>query len=165
MRTSLPLLAFLALPILEIATFILVGQRIGVGPTLLLVLLAGFAGVLILRRLGLSALTKLNRTLRRESLSGEGLAGNFLIAVGAVLLIIPGFLTDIAALLLFLPPVRSLIWRRWAGSIQMKTYYSSSHTTNPPSGGPRAHGDYVDLSPEDFRRSADPDAPRLDRRD
>jgi UPF0716 protein FxsA len=165
MRTTLPLLAFLAMPILEIATFILVGQRIGVGPTLLLVLLAGFAGVMILRRLGLNALTKLNRTLRRENLSGEGLAGNFLIAVGAVLLIIPGFLTDIAALLLFLPPVRGLIWRRWAGSIQMKTYYTSSHSSHAPGGGSRGTGDFVDLSPEDFRRAGDPDAPRLDRPD
>lgn len=165
MRTSLPLLAFLAMPILEIATFILVGQRIGVGPTLLLVLFAGFAGVLILRRQGLGALKKLNRNLRRESLSGEGLADNFLIAIAAVLLIIPGFLTDIVALLLLLRPVRRLIWRRWAKNIQMRTYYSSSHSPGPHPHGGRSNGDYVDLSPDDFRRAADPDAPRLDRPD
>lgn len=165
MRTSLPLLAFLATPILEIATFILVGQRIGVGPTLLLVVFAGFAGVMILRRQGLGALKKLNRNLRRESLSGEGLADNLLIAIAAVLLIIPGFLTDIVALLLLLPPVRRLIWRHWANKIQMRTYYTSSHSSGPNRNGARSKDDFVDLSPEDFRRDIDPDAPRLNRPD
>jgi UPF0716 protein FxsA len=165
MRTTLPLLAFLATPILEIATFILVGQRIGVGPTLLLTLLAGFAGVMILRRQGLGALKKLNRNLRRESLSGEGLADGFLIVVAAVLLMIPGFLTDIAALLLLLPPVRRLIWRRWASSIEMRTYYTSNRSRGPTNGGAKSNGDFVDLSPEDFRRAADPDTTRLERPD
>ncbi|MDH6269335.1 UPF0716 protein FxsA [Rhizobium sp. SG_E_25_P2] len=165
MRTTLPLLAFLATPILEIATFILVGQRIGVGLTLVLVLISGFTGLLILRRQGLGALKKLNRNLRRESLSGEGLADGFLIAMAAMLLIIPGFLTDIVALFLLLPPIRKLIWRRWASSIQMRTYYTSGQQSDPNRSGRRSKGDFVDLSPDDFHRDDHPDVTRLDRPD
>lgn len=110
MRFSLPALLFLALPALEIATFIVVGRRIGVAATLGLVVLTSLVGVMLLRSQGLGLLAR----LRQDVASGEGaersLVHGAMMAAGGLLLLLPGFLTDILGLLLFIPALRDLAW-------------------------------------------------------
>ena len=95
------LIAFGLIPLIEIALFVIVGRWIGVGATLGLVVLAAVAGSMILRNRGLAAAQGLRRFNGLQPIAGEAL-----IAVAAVLLILPGFLTDIVALALLTPPLR-----------------------------------------------------------
>lgn len=97
--------AFLVLPLVEIALFVVVGGRIGLWPTLAVVIGSGILGVGILQRMGGvgSSLT----VVRGDLLSP--LAERTLLAVAALLLILPGFLTDTLGLVLLLPFVRRLI--------------------------------------------------------
>jgi UPF0716 protein FxsA len=143
-----PLIVLLAFPILEIATFIYVGQWLGVWTTIGLVILAAVLGVSILRYQGLGALRKINRDLSRAQPPGEGIVDGFMIVVASFLLIIPGFLSDIAGLLLIIPPVRHFVWRLVGRNISVRSYSSGFRR------GKRRES-YVDLSPEDFRREDD----------
>ncbi|MFN3576522.1 MAG: FxsA family protein [Tabrizicola sp.] len=119
------ILAILALPLVEIALFVTLGARLGLWLTLAWVLLTAAGGVFILRRLAASGLS-----VRREEFV-EGFRGRMaedplsplvdqaLVAVAAVLLILPGFFTDALGLLLLVPPLRrtliALMARRMGG--------------------------------------------------
>lgn len=99
-------LLIIALVLAEIASLILMGQAVGVLLALLLVILAALAGAGILRRQGSDAIRGMRGALQtgrdpRPTL----LRGGFRV-VAALLLIFPGFLGDVVALLLLLPPVQ-----------------------------------------------------------
>ncbi len=160
MPAIVPLFVLLAFPILEIVTFIYVGQWLGVWKTIGLVILAAVLGVAILRTQGLGALRKINKDLRRAQPPAKGIIDGFMIVVASFLLIIPGFLSDIVGLLLIIPPVRHLIWRLLGRSISVRAYSTGFRRG-------RRRDDYVDLSPEDFRREKDDpsDNPQLRGRD
>lgn len=110
-------LGILALPLVEIALFVTLGARLGLWLTLAWVVLTAVLGVLLLKSRAVSGA----RVARQEFV--EGFRGRMaedpfspvvhqgLIAAAAVLLILPGFLTDALGLLLLLPPVRGLLIR------------------------------------------------------
>ena len=146
MRPPFAMIAFLLLPILEIATFVIVGQWIGVLKTIALVMFSGILGVAVLRRQGFNAHSALNRGPLHIKDSAKGLASGVLLVLAGILLLVPGFLTDIVALLLFIPSVRNLIWRKSAKSIKVQTFTNSGFHSRP------SH-EAVDLDPTDFRRT------------
>lgn len=152
MPAVVPLFMFLALPVVEIALFVYVGQWLGVWKTIGLVILAAVLGVAILRYQGLGALRKINRDLRKARPPADGIVDGFMIVVASLLLIIPGFLTDFLGLLLIIPPIRHLVWRLWGRSVRIRTY--SGH----PRRG-RRREEFYDLPPEDFRRDDAPGDP------
>lgn len=103
------LLAFLCIPIAEIAVFIKAGQIIGLGWTLAVVVLTAVIGTALLRRQGLKVLTQTQQKLDRGELPvGELFDGICLLIAGALLLT-PGFITDCVGFALFIPPVRQLL--------------------------------------------------------
>ena len=101
-------LALLLVPIVEIAVAVAVARGIGGGPTVLLVLLFSVAGLWLLRREGLGAIRDL-RSRRPGSLAPAAAADRALKVVAALLLVFPGLLTDVAGLLLLVPPVRATV--------------------------------------------------------
>ncbi|MGA1856661.1 FxsA family protein [Azospirillum sp. 11R-A] len=106
-----PLLLILLLPILEIVGFIQVGDWIGAGPTIGLLALSAVVGMLIVRHQGLASLSKAQAAAARgEAPIGTVLDG-FCAVLAGVLLIIPGFLTDILGILLLIRPLRRGIGR------------------------------------------------------
>ena len=108
----LVVLALLALPFLEIAVFVAVGERIGAGPTVALALLGSAAGIVLLRIQGLATLARArDAALANQPPLDELLDGLAILLAGA-LLIIPGFITDVLGLLLFVPGLRWLLLRR-----------------------------------------------------
>ena len=111
MLGRLIVLTLVALPLLEIALFILIGQRIGVIPTLLGVLASTAIGALVLRWQGVSVLRQVQATVNRGELPARQVADAMLVGVGAALMIVPGYFTTLVGLLLVLPAVRSLIYR------------------------------------------------------
>lgn len=102
----------LSIPVIEIALFVQVGGLIGAGPVVALVLLAGLAGVALVRRHGPQTLATVQAALRRGEDPGEPILHAALLLVAAGLFVTPGFLTDAVALLLLLPVVRRAIYRR-----------------------------------------------------
>jgi len=106
------MLGALALPLIEIALFILVGGWIGVWPTLGLVALAGMAGILLLRGQGAGAMATMRQAGRPGADPAALLARGALRVLAGLLLIVPGFLTDAIALALLVPGVERLILRR-----------------------------------------------------
>ena len=108
----LVLIAFVAVPLIEIAVFIEVGGHIGVWNTVLTVILTAMIGTWLLRRQGLRTLQRAQESFNRNVLPvAELFDGLCLLAAGALLLT-PGFVTDAAGLLLFVPPLRRLL-RQW----------------------------------------------------
>ncbi len=106
-----PLLLILLLPILEIVGFIQVGDWIGAGPTIGLLALSAVVGMLLVRHQGLASLTRAQAAAARgEAPIGTVLDG-FCAVLAGILLIIPGFLTDILGIALLIGPLRRGIGR------------------------------------------------------
>lgn len=105
---SILMASFLA----EVVVFAVVAERIGFGDTLLLTLASSLFGAAMLRRQGTSALAAL-RNLSGQQLVGEGvLVDGMLGALGALLLILPGFISDLVGLVLIAPSGRQWVMRR-----------------------------------------------------
>ena len=146
----------LALPFIEIATFIVVGGKIGVLWTIALVVLSSIAGALLLRLQGFGAVNRIRNEVEAGRNPGRELAHGAMIMLAALLLLIPGFVTDIIGLLLFIPPIRDLAWQFLKRRITVRSSFSASF------GGfaARRGGDKtIDLDAEDFSRSPDPKSP------
>lgn len=120
---------------LEIAGVLLVGSWIGVGWTLLL-LLGGFVlGLALVGRGGREAMAAVNQAARSRQVTDDAVTGGFLTVVAAVLLMIPGFISDLAALALLLPPVRALVRRRMRAWAQRRSAtIQVVHLTGRPAG-------------------------------
>ena len=133
----------------ELIVFVAVADRVGFGWAVILSLASSLFGMAMLRRSGLSAVATL-RSLNERSLSREGmLVDGMLGALGAVLLILPGFLTDIAGLVLLAPSVRQTVARRFGLSMDV-----------PLARPPRRPGDRtIDLPQADWTRLDNPRNP------
>lgn len=107
--------AFVLLPLIEIVLFFTVGGWIGLWPTLVLVLAMAVLGSWILRVRGGMALADLRRSLDEFRDPAEPVAHGGLILLAGLLLLIPGFLTDLIGLTLLIRPARNLAVRLLAG--------------------------------------------------
>lgn len=96
----------------EMATFLWVGSRIGLGWALLVALLTALIGSVLVRRAGLAVLGQLRRRWREGSVPGRELTHGAAILVAGAFLISPGFITDLAGFLLLVPAVRDRIHGR-----------------------------------------------------
>lgn len=105
---------FLLLIILEIAGFIWVADHIGLGLTLLAVLASAFLGLWVIKRTGLDMIAKLRLTLGQGQEPGHSLVDGACFVIAGLLLILPGFFSDILAGLLMLPVTRNWFIRRLA---------------------------------------------------
>jgi UPF0716 protein FxsA len=103
------MLGILALPLVEIALFIIIGGAIGLWLTLGWVVLSAILGMLILARVARSGPISFDRDVRGLRDPMSPLAGRALTILGAGLLILPGFLTDVLGLVLMLPPMQGLL--------------------------------------------------------
>ena len=141
------LLAFLiSLPLAEIAVLIAAGTQIGLLPTLLLLILTGLAGMLLIRASGLAVLWQARADAAAgKSPEGALLASAFSVIAG-ILLIVPGFLSDILALLLLVPAFQAWVARcvplRMAGGGPFP-----GAAPRAPDGGPVIDGDYTEVTP------------------
>jgi len=137
------LLALLALPFLELAVFVAVTGMIGFGWALSLVAAGSAIGLLILRRAGGNHIARMRVALDQGSFTAwQADASGGAILTAGILLLIPGFITDIAALCLLIPPLRHA----------MRVAFG--HVVAPV----RNDG-VVDLPPEQWHQVPDPSLP------
>lgn len=111
MRAVVVLAVFIGLPILEIWVILQVGHQIGALPTVLLLVLESALGAWVVRREGARAWRALTGALTTGSLPGRELADAALVLVGGVLLLTPGFVTDVFGFFCVLPFTRPLARR------------------------------------------------------
>ncbi|QIJ61548.1 FxsA family membrane protein [Streptomyces sp. JB150] len=109
LRTALPL-AVAASLVLEIWLLTVVAEAAG-GFTVFLLLLAGLVlGSLVIKRAGRRAFRNLNEALQSGTAPSSG-GGSGLLMLGGLLLMLPGLISDVAGLLLLVPPVRKALGR------------------------------------------------------
>jgi UPF0716 protein FxsA len=95
--------------LVEMTLLITLGRALGLFWTLALVLGAGFAGAWLARREGLRSALRMRSQMAAGALPAAEMTDGVLIAIAAVLLIIPGVLGDIIGLALLFPPTRTVI--------------------------------------------------------
>lgn len=147
------LIAFIAVPLIEIALFIQVGGAIGLWPTLLIVVLTAILGTFLVRQQGLLALSQLRSRLSELRDPTEALAHGAMILFSGALLLTPGFFTDALGFALLIPGVRTAVFSAIRARIKI-------HSFGPPNTAPRPDdgiidGEFEELGPEP-RRSTGP---------
>ena len=105
------LLIILFIPLVEIYLFIQIGAQIGAFNTILIILLTAVIGIYFVRLQGLSTLKSGVTQLYRNQIPVYEMMSGAALAFAALLLIIPGFATDVIGLLLMLPVTRGLIFK------------------------------------------------------
>ena len=136
------LLSIVLVPIVEIYLFIKIGSLIGAFNTILLIFITAITGIIYARyeglntlRSGLSQMIK-NKTPVYEIISGAA------ITFGALLLIIPGFATDIMGFLIILPLTRKLIFGKLSTKFKAKTKEKNNFID----------GEFEDIEDDDDRK-------------
>jgi len=104
-------LLFIAVPFAELYVLLQVGHAIGVFNTLGLLILVSVVGAWLSKQAGLGVLRRMQAALNAGRVPGSELVDGFLVLLAGGLMITPGFLTDIVAIFLLLPPVRAGVRR------------------------------------------------------
>jgi len=104
------LLAFIAVPLIEIALFIQVGDLIGLWPTLAIVVITAVIGTWMVRTQGALAMGQLRRSFSDLDDPTEPLAHGAMILFSGALLLTPGFFTDAIGFALLVPAVRHAVF-------------------------------------------------------
>lgn len=155
MRVSFVPFFLLLLPLVEIAGFVVVGRQIGVFPTLALIIATGIAGGMLLRHQGFGVMARIRKEIEAGRDPSRDLAHGVMILLAGLLLVIPGFVTDIVGILLFLPPVRDLGWRLLRRRVDFSVDYGSMGGFSRP----RGRGKTIDLDEQDYSKGPDPRSP------
>jgi len=114
----LTLLLLIAWPVAELFVAIKVAELIGVLATVLALIVSWPLGVWLLKAEGRSAWRRLSAAAAEGRPPAREVADGALILIGGVLLIVPGFITDVLGLLLLLAPTRSLARRGLLHNLQ-----------------------------------------------
>ena len=113
-------LSIVLVPIVEIYLFIKIGAQIGAFNTILLIFVTAITGIIYARYEGLNTLrSAYTQIIKKETPAYEIISGAA-IALAALLLIIPGFATDVIGFLIILPVTRKLILRKVSTKIKKK---------------------------------------------
>ena len=112
---------FLVVPIIEIYLLIQVGQVIGAGWTIFLVVFTAVIGVWLLRIQGLSTLTRAQQKLQQNELPAREILEGMGLVVAGALLLTPGFFTDTVGFFLLFPPTRIWLVSRIASRMVIST--------------------------------------------
>lgn len=151
-------LAFLMVPLIEIALFIQVGGLIGLWPTLLIVVLTAIAGTFLVRTQGVQAIQSLRRSLSELDDPTVHLAHGAMILVSGALLLTPGFFTDAVGFLLLVPGFRLWVMRQARKRMNVQTFTVGPDGPVPPGsnrerpsrrrGDRVVEGEYTEVTPD-----------------
>jgi UPF0716 protein FxsA len=105
-------LAFTIIPFIEIYFLIKIGSYLGAFNTVIIVILTAFFGALLARYQGFQTMLRVRESLERGEMPAEELIDALLILLAGIVLLTPGFFTDLAGLMILIPSTR-LIFKRW----------------------------------------------------
>lgn len=125
------LIIFTIVPIIELYVLIEAGRQIGLGATIAMIMLTGIAGAYLARSQGFNIINRIQNELNNGTLPAEELFDGAMILAGGLLLLTPGFCTDLFGFFLLTPATRSVmkIWlKKWLdqkirnGEIKFRRY-------------------------------------------
>jgi len=139
---------FLIVPLVEIAFFIVIGNAIGLWPTLVGVVATAVIGSLVLRWQGFQLMSEIRSTMGQGRLPARALADAMMVFIAGLMLLLPGYFSDLIGILLLVPPVRTLIYRTLASRVQVVTPTASGSYGF----GPRqVEDDTIELGDDEYR--------------
>jgi UPF0716 protein FxsA len=103
------ILIFILVPVAELGVLLFSGQTIGVWPTLILLIVTGLLGSYLAKKQGINTIRKVQEQIQFGRVPGNEILDGLCVLFGGILLLSPGFLTDILGLILLLPFTRTLI--------------------------------------------------------
>jgi UPF0716 protein FxsA len=109
---GLVVLVLALVAVIELTVVVLVAQAIGVLPTIALLLLVSLAGGWLVKRQGLGLWRRVQATVQSGGSPAAGAVDGAVLLGAGTLLVVPGFVTDLLALVLLVPPLRHLVGRR-----------------------------------------------------
>lgn len=139
-------LAFVAVPLIEIALFIQVGGAIGLGWTLAIVVLTAIIGTSLMRAQGAMALGQIRESLSEVRDPTEPLVHGAMILFAGALLLTPGFFTDAVGFALLVPGIRKAAFQAIRGKIKANGSFTVGGTFNQRPAQPQSpvRGDVID---------------------
>ena len=141
-------------PWLELWSLLALGSRTSAGTALLWVLGAGVLGVMMMRVAGAQTLGQLRTAQQSGSLQAQLLQDNVALAIVGLLLLIPGMVSDVIAVLLLIRPLRGLIYRSVAPNAGLSGEFSGGFQhTHQGDDGVTVEGEYEQVG---TRRVAPP---------
>ena len=138
------ILTIIFVPIIEIYLFIKIGSQIGAFNTISLIFITAILGIFYARYEGLNTLKSGISQLVKNQVPAYEFISGAAIAFAALLLIIPGFATDIIGFLLIIPLTRKLILGKISNKVKKKTETKKEK--------PFIEGEYEDIKDEDDRK-------------
>ena len=136
------LLLIILIPIVEIYLFIKIGSQIGAFTTISLIFITAFLGIIYARYEGLNTLKSGFTQLVKNELPAYEIISGAAIAFAALLLIIPGFATDIIGFTLIIPFTRKLIFKSFSSKFKVKEKTNRNFID----------GEYEDIENEDDKK-------------
>ena len=136
------ILSIILVPIIEIYLFIKIGAQIGAVKTILLIFVTAMIGVYYAKYEGLNTLRSGFTSMVKNQLPAYEIISGAAIAFGALLLIIPGFATDIVGFFIIFPFTRKIILGRFSNNLQNKK----------PSKKDFIDGEFEDIEDDDDRK-------------
>ena len=133
------LVLFIFVPMIELFLLIQLGMRIGLMPTIGLIVLTGFLGAFLARQQGLSTLRRIQGEIANGRQPTLELVEGMMILIGGVVLITPGIMTDLFGFALLLPGFRKALARK----LKAKFAKSMANHSNGKSAGFRKRDDDV----------------------
>ncbi|MEL7097433.1 MAG: FxsA family protein [Pseudomonadota bacterium] len=138
-------IAFLAIPVIEIALFIQIGGAIGTWPTLLTVVATAIAGSYLVRSQGLATLGKLRASMDQFTDPTETLADGAMILFSGALLLTPGFFTDAVGFALLVPGIRHWLFKQARARVKVQTFGPAGNTR--PARDDIVEGEFQEVDP------------------
>ncbi|WP_284743034.1 FxsA family protein [Amycolatopsis sp. RTGN1] len=123
--------AFLLYVFAEIAAIWAVGSTVGVLGTLGLLLAGAFIGSWLARREGAKAMRAFMDAARAGQPAEKELTDGMLVGLGGVLILVPGFVSDVLGLLLMLPPSRAVARRLWLKRMEKRAVRFANQRRGP----------------------------------
>ncbi|PIC87395.1 MULTISPECIES: FxsA family protein [unclassified Sporosarcina] len=101
---------FIIVPTAELAVLMVSGKTLGIMPTILIIIATGIGGAYLAKKQGLRAWRDLQYRMANRETPGKALVDSVCILLGGLLLLMPGFITDIVGLLLLFSGPRKLLY-------------------------------------------------------
>lgn len=150
------LIAFILVPLIEIALFIQVGGAIGLWSTLAIVVLTAIAGAYLVRQQGLGVLREVQSSFDELRDPSGPLAEGAMILFSGALLLTPGFFTDAVGFALLVPAIRKWLFRHIRARITIVSARRRDPHQPPRPSDDIVEGEYVvrdDTAPSPNRSS------------
>ena len=138
-------LLFTLVPAVELMLLIEIGGHIGAGNTILIIILTGVLGAYLARLQGFLVLQKIQSDLNSGIMPNSEMIDGLMILVGGIVLLTPGFITDLFGLLLLIPWTRSLIKMLFSRKFE-SMIAKGQIVTSVPFSRPKDDYDDIDIS-------------------